>query len=192
MGMWKFIVLFLTLVSIAVAQQPPAFRPFVATQVVVVNQPGFGHVESLNQVGANYRIERFTFFSIARIRLGGDDRRSINWMSGGAFRFYKGFNAGAALVNLNAWQPAGHIQGNFLSVNAGYVAKKWQSLVFHNFGSAARGGKDNWDFQNEYKLTKRLSILGDVQMYQYKYPNPKKSPRAWDAEGDIGLKWYFR
>lgn len=198
--MRKLLLFLLLAATVATAQEkPPAFRPFVATQVVVADQPGFWHVESLNQIGATYRIQRLTLFSIARIRFGADSHENINWMSGGSFRFYKGFTAGAALVNNNSWQPANaklhipeHVQGNFLSLNGGYIAKKWQTLVFHNFGSAPRGGKDDWDIQNEYKLTKHLSLMGDVQLYQYKYPSVKTSPRAWSAEGDIGVKWYFR
>ena len=171
------------------------FRPYVSEQASLVSQPGYRPVESITNVGAAYQVSRFTFFSVARTRFFDHDSKAVTWVSGGNYRFYKGFNAGVAEVNFHAWvpKPVKYVYWNAPTVALGWSGKRDSVEVFRTLGGGGvRVAHDNWDYQYEHRLTHHLSLLGEVQSYQYKYPNAKKSPRAMDAEVDMGVKWYLR
>ena len=145
-------------------------------------------------MGASYTENRLTAFTVARFRLA-SEFQAITWISGGSFRYYKGFNLGVAEVNFHAWvpKPTKYVVWNAPSVKRGYASKRFNVDVFRLLGGGGvRAAHDNWDFQGEYKLNKKFSLLGEVQSYQYKYPNVKKSPRSMDAEVDIGVKYYIK
>jgi len=152
-------------------------------------------VESISNVGLTYRVSRVNLYSVSRFRFFDHGSRAVTWISGGNYRYYRGFTAGVAEVNFHAYLPKSpnYVYWNAPSVQLGWNGKRDSILVLRTLGGGGvRVAHDNWSYQYEHRMTKNVSLIGEVQSYQYKYPNPKKSPRSMDAELNLGVKVYLR
>ena len=176
----------------------PAFsqaNAFVSEQLVTVSQPGYAPTESMTNVGVSYHYKPFTAFSTSRFRFF-DDSKAITWISGSTVGYGK-WNIGVAAVNFHAYLPKtkkpDYIEWTTPTVKIGWADKN-NAFDFYRLlgGGGVRAGHDNWDLQYERKITGHLGLLAEIQGYEYKYPNAKKSPRTPDVEVDMGVKWYLK
>ena len=168
---------------------------FVSEQLVTVSQPGWAPTESMTNVGVSDRYKHFTAFSTSRFRFF-DNSKAVTWISGGSASYGK-WNVGVAAVNFHAYLPKtkkpNYIEWTTPTVKLGW-SDKGNTIDFYRTigGGGVRGGHDNWDLQYERKVTGRFAFLAEVQGYEYKYPNAKKSKRTPDVEMDMGIKCYLK